>query len=236
MKGYEAVPQNILIKRTPVIIRVDGKAFHTFTKRLDDKTPYSDVMQACMGYTGATLVHYIQNAVFAYIQSDEISILLRDWSTFETQQWFGGKVQKIVSISAAMATNAFYGCYEQFDQIDNVPARPMFDSRVFNIPFAEVTNYFVWRQKDAMRNSVNMMGQYHFSHKELQGKKVDDVKQMLRDKGTPWEEQSEANQRGMVVNKTHPFSSFMGKPDVPPIFTEDRDYIEKWLDGDYNGE
>ena len=237
MKGYEAVSQGILMKRMPVVIRVDGKAFHTFTKSLTDKTPYSDVMQSCMGFTAQSLTHYIQNAVFTYVQSDEISILLRDWSTFETQQWFGGKIQKIASISAAMATNNFYGAYEKFKEpIDNIATRPMFDSRVFNLPYQEVTNYFVWRQKDAMRNSVNMLGQYHFSHSELQGKNVSDVTEMLQVKGEAWEDQTPANQRGMCVNKTNPFSSFMGCPEVPPIFTEDRDYVEKWLDGDYNGD
>jgi len=237
MKGYEAVPQNILMKRTPVIIRVDGKAFHTFTKRLEDKTPFSQVMSHCMISAASYLTHYVQGACFAYGQSDEISLLLRDWQTFDTQQLYGGKVQKIVSISAAMATSAFYATYEKLAYpIEYTPERPLFDSRVFNVPYEEVVNYFVWRQKDAMRNSVNMLGQYHFSHKQLQGKKVPDVKEMLMEQKTPWEDQSLLNQRGFVVEKTHSFSARSCNYDAEiPIFTEDREYIEKWL-GDYDGE
>ena len=132
------------------------------------------------------MTHFIQGAVLAYAQSDEISLLLKDWTTFETQQWFGGKIQKIASISAAMASTAFYTGMEMYhhDEPITLQHRPLFDSRVFNVPMEEVANYFVWRQKDAIRNSVNMYAQYHFSHKQLQGKNIQDVKDMLTKTGT----------------------------------------------------
>lgn len=240
MKGYEAVSQDILMKRTPVIIRVDGKSFHTFTKRYcKDGDPFSDSMLMSMTLAATHMTHFIQGAVLAYVQSDEISFLLRDWDSFETQQWFGGKIQKIVSVSAAMASTGFYAGIEMHHHDDPIclQHRPVFDSRVFNIPMEEVTNYFVWRQKDTIRNSVNMYAQHFFSHKQLQGKKIDDVKNMLVINDTPWETLPLINQRGFCVGKTTHISSRMGNVDVKiPIFTEDREYIEKWLDGNYDGE
>lgn len=233
MKGYETVSQSILMKRTPVIIRVDGKAFHTFTKQYcTDGEPFSDWMLAGMQLTAYHMTHFIQGAVLAYVQSDEISLFLKDWTTLDTQQWYGGKIQKIVSVSAAMASVAFNSVFD----IEYMPHRPLFDSRVFNVPMEEVANYFVWRQKDAMRNSVNMYAQYYFSHKQLQGKNIQDVKDMLTENGTPWEHLPLINQRGFCVEKTIDISSRMGNLDEDiPIFTEDREYIEKWL-GEYDGE
>ena len=127
------------------------------------------------------LANNIQNVKFGYTQSDEISLLLTDWNKLTTDQWFGGNIQKIVSVSAAIAT-AYFNHYFSVamnlvtTEIQNIA---VFDSRVFNIPKEEVTNYFVWRQQDTTRNSINMLGQYHFSHKELQHKNVSQVQDML---------------------------------------------------------
>lgn len=243
MKGYEIVTQDVLMKRTPVIIRLDGKAFHTFTKRLNNfddslnKSPFSEVMYNCMASTAIGLTHYIQGAKIAYSQSDEISILCTDWATFDTQQWYGGKIQKIVSVSAAMAATFFYAAYEQHEKIDYAPHRPLFDSRVFNLPKEEVNNYFIWRQKDAMRNSVNMLGQYHFPHRELQGKKVDEVRQMCYEKyGADWYSLPTWQKMGFCVLSTTAISS--RGPQLwenIPVFTEERDFVEKWLEN-YDGE
>ena len=242
MKGYEAVSQLHLVRRTPVIIRLDGRAFHTWAKRLKkidpilEKQPYSDVMIDCMMGACTYLTHYIQGAVFTYSQSDEISIFLRDWDTLEFEPWFADNVQKIVSISASMATLAFYAAYERYEKIDYAPHRPMFDSRVFNVPKEEVANYFIWRQKDAIRNSVNMLGQFHFSQKELHGKKVDDVKKMLYVEGVDWEGFKTPYKRGFCVPKKMSISSASCQPDYDiPVFTENREYIEKWLTN-YDGE
>ncbi|KKK49561.1 hypothetical protein LCGC14_3133820, partial [marine sediment metagenome] len=134
------------------------------------------------------------------------------------------------------ASAAFYKSYEHFDTIDYMPHRPLFDARVFNLPKEEVANYFVWRQKDAMRNSVNMLGQYHFSHRELHGKKVDEVRGMLYDKfnggwlGLPtWMKQGFCVQASHAVSSRGPTLDESGCPD----FTYDREYIEKWLGEEY---
>ncbi len=241
MKEYESVTQDVLMRRTPVIIRLDGKAFHTFTKRFKDfddslnETPFSTDMKDCMITTATFLTHYIQGARIAYAQSDEISILCTDWATFDTQQWFGGKIQKIVSVSASLASTAFQSMYEHYEHIDYVPHKPLFDSRVFNLPKEEVTNYFIWRQKDAMRNSVNMLGQYHFPHRELMGKKVDEVRDMLYKKyHVDWLGLPTWMKRGFCVQSNHAVSSRGPVPDMDiPEFTQDREYIEKWLGEEY---
>ena len=176
MKGYENVSKSKLIGRMPVIIRIDGKAFHTWTRQLDDSNPFSDTMHNAMTRTTFSLVSNIQNAVFGYTQSDEISILLNDWKTLTTDQWFGGGLQKIASVSASMATAYFnkiisdeVGCFS--------PA--MFDARVFNITREEVVNYFIWRQIDATKNSISMAAQSKYSSKELHKKNGNDKQEML---------------------------------------------------------
>lgn len=234
MKEYELVSRTHLTRRTPVIIRVDGKAFHTFTKRLTDTdiSPYSASMQSTMQCTAQLMVHYIQNAVFAYTQSDEISILLVDWRKHETEQWYNAQVQKMVSISAAMATAYFGHFYRLDEEIDYAPHLPLFDSRVFTLPKEEVANYFIWRQQDATRNSINMLGQHFFSHKELHGKNVSQVQDMLMEKhGINWNDFPTTNRRGTCVISKSDFSSRGPQLDQEiPIFTKDREYIERWLD------
>lgn len=232
MKEYEAVPKNFLMKRTPVIIRLDGRAFHSFTKRdsikrgcFDD--PFSVVMKYCMTEASLALCQQVQNVRISYSQSDEISLLLTDWETFETQQWFEGNIQKIVSISAAIATNAFNRAYSNYERIEDYSKMPMFDSRVFNIPKEEVTNYFIWREQDASRNSINMLAQSKFSHKELQGKKVPEVHDMLMlQRGINWNDLDTWKKRGFCVRKTE---SGWSVDDNTPIFTQDREYIERLL-------
>ena len=233
MKGYEHVSRTKLTRRTPVIIRLDGKAFHTWTKcltRLDaslEISPFSDMMHDCMSSTANELVGRIQNATISYTQSDEISILLNDWKGLKTDQWFDGNIQKIVSVSASMAT-AYFNDYVQRHKlnidIDNrdIPLA-FFDSRTFNIPKEEVANYFVWRQQDATRNSINMLAQYHFSHNTLQGKNTDQVQEMLfRDLNINWNDLATWKKRGYCA-------TLVGCDDGIPIFTKARDYIERHL-------
>ena len=232
MKEYESVPKHFLMKRTPVIIRLDGRAFHSFTKRKVIKNsltddPFSDVMRTCMTGTAISLCKQIQNVKFCYTQSDEISLLLTDWDTFDTQQWFGGNIQKIVSLSASIATNAFNRAYEQYEKIEECSELPMFDSRVFNLPKEEVTNYFLWRQQDASRNSINMLAQYHFSHKQLQGKKVPQVHDMLMlEKGINWNDINTWKKRGFCVVKE---DTGWNVDNEIPVFSQDRNYIEQYL-------
>lgn len=239
MKEYEAVTDFTLTRRTPVIIRVDGRAFHTFTKRIIpelDETlysgPFSEQLHLIMSNTALAMCANIQNAVFAYVQSDEISILLCDWRKHETEQWFGARLSKIVSISAAMASTYFNLYLEQ--QLPTLkphccPVIPLFDSRAWNLPKEEVCNYFIWRQQDASRNSINMLGQYHFPHKKLHGKNTSQVQDMLMELEPPvnWNDISIWKRRGSVVvsDANVGFTQDWG----PPIFTKDRNFIERYL-------
>jgi len=222
MKGYEAISKTKLMRRSPVIIRLDGKAFHTWTRQLQgvdeslEVEPYGNMMHALMRSTVEYLMDNIQNAVFAYSQSDEISILLNDWKTLKTDQWFDGNIQKITSISASMATAAF-------NKNHNLNLA-LFDSRVFNIPKEEVANYFVWRQQDATRNSINMLVQFYFSHSQLHGKNVSQVQDMLMQKYSKnWNDIDTRKKRGFCVTPTNGYDSEI------PIFTKDRNYIEQYL-------
>lgn len=223
MKRYESVPRLQLTRRTPVIIRLDGKAFHTFTRGLE--RPFDEALNSAMTDTMAYLVSNIQGAVFAYKQSDEISILLKDWDTLTTDAWFDYNVQKMVSVAASMATM-------HFNKIFKHPKKDtlaMFDARAFNIPKEEVVNCFLWRQQDATRNSINSVGQANFSHKQLHGKNTTQVQDMLMlEKGINWNDIPTRYKRGTCVYAVQG-GGFQIDLD-PPIFSQDRDYITRHLD------
>jgi len=166
--NYEHAYRMYLPKRMPVILRLDGKAFHTFTRHMNK--PFDEELVSLMQVTTKYLLDNIQNAVLGYTQSDEISILIMNYNKFDTESWFGNNIQKMVSISAAMASayaTLNYN-YSIFDE-NNPPFKYIhFDSRTFVIPEAEANNYFVSRQQDCQRNSVQMVAQSLYSHKELQ--------------------------------------------------------------------
>lgn len=221
MKGYESVTQTSLMRRTPAIIRIDGKAFHTFTRGLNK--PFDEDLSLAMADTTLELCKQIQGAVFGYTQSDEISILVQDWKNINTDSWYGSNVQKIVSVSASIATANFNKVFKHPKD-----TYALFDSRVFNIPFSEVVNYFIWRGSDCSRNSVSALAQHYFSHKELQGKSVSAMQDMLHSvHGVNWNNIPVRYKRGICV-----------LPDTgdgfvidfePPMFTQNRDYIENLL-------
>lgn len=222
MKGYETVTRNNLMRRTPVIIRIDGKAFHTFTKGLTK--PFDEALSEAMAQTTAELCKEIQGALFGYTQSDEISILLQDWKNLNTDSWFSGNIQKVVSVSASIATAKFNASFTHPEKAQYA----IFDSRAFNIPFSEVVNYFIWRGSDCSRNSVSMLAQYYFSHKELHGKSVIEMQEMLHSKhGVNWNDVPVRYKRGICVL---PDSDGGFKIDyAPPMFTQNRNYIEDLL-------
>lgn len=208
---YEEIPKTKLMRRTPVIIRIDGKAFHTFTRGF--KRPFDNVLIKTMQETAKYLCENIQGCQLAYTQSDEISLLLIDYQRFETSAWFDYEIQKICSISASMATMAFNRIFsETVSDLKVDDTKPMdryfkaaysgamFDARVFNISREEVTNYFYWRQLDASRNSIQMVGQANFSHKELQHKSCNDIQDMLMtQKGINWNDFPTCQKRGSCV-------------------------------------
>lgn len=241
MKRYESTTQTHLLRRTPVIIRIDGKAFHTFTKCLPTydeslkQGPYSVKMQQVMAFTCKVLFQKIQNVQLIYSQSDEISILLKDWDTHETQQWFDGNLQKLTSVSASIATASFNHLFssEVRRRTPSVNEFAYFDSRAFNVPEAEVVNYFIWRQQDASRNSVQMWGRHFFSHKQLHEKNNSEIQDMLMEQhGVNWNDIPTWQKRGFAVYRNpNPIAS-----DSPsyvdteiPIFTQDRNFISRYL-------
>ena len=183
---YECIPKTKLMRRTPVAIRLDGKAFHTFTRGF--QKPFDEVLIKSMQETMKYLCENIQGCALGYTQSDEITLILVDYKNLNTAAWFDYEVQKMCSIAASMATMAFNKFF-----YDNIPAGTanegiyyialekgaMFDARVFNIPKEEVTNLIYWRQLDATRNSIQMVGQANFSHKELQNKSCNMIQNML---------------------------------------------------------
>lgn len=250
MKDFEKVGQTSLTPKVPVIIRVDGKAFHTFTRNYD--RPYDKDFAHLMHQTALYLCGHIQGCQLAYTQSDEISLLLTDYQTIQTQAFFGYERDKMVSVTAGMASSHFM--YQLKDDGINVNHLPCFDCRVFSLPREECCNYFVWRQADATRNSIQMLGQAHFSHKELQGMPNRVIQEMLfTQKGINWDACETPQKRGVAIVKvrrdyeiprvvsattqtgtiqvgTSRVSRLQWEIDLNiPIFTQDRQYIEKWV-------
>lgn len=250
---YEQVPKYRLTRRTPVMIRIDGKAFHTFTRGFD--RPFDEVFNNAMNRTMEYLCNNIQGCIFGYRQSDEISLVLSDYRKLNSDAWFGYEVQKMCSISASMATMAFNKYFrEEVDAylhektvnagIDELPNAlefknpedlhlhvtylkamhkgAMFDARCFNIPKEEVVNCIYWRQIDAARNSVQMVGQANFSHNELQGKSCNVIQEMLHEqKGINWNDYPTAQKRGVCWTREKGIDY-----DMPMLKGEDRKYLE----------
>ena len=271
MRGYEHVTRTHLPHRIPAIIRVDGKAFHSFTKGL--RKPFDDFFRNIMQLTMQYMCENVQGCVFGYTQSDEISLLLTDYETIATDAWFDYTIQKMCSVAASMATLAFNKFWaEEFQaQIEHWEREDdgtmdeetekwvweylvntiqpklftaMFDARTFSIPKDEVCNYFIWRQQDATRNSIETVGQTYFSQKELDGRSQNEIQEMLwQQHSINWNTYPIAYKRGVCCSKVlretpmeNPRNP--GKEIVvarrkwvidrePPIFTQDREYVEK---------
>ena len=193
MKQHEAVTRAVLPSRTYTVLRVDGKAFHSYTRGLE--RPYDATLMADMNAVAEALCSEIGGSVFAYTQSDEISVLAQDFASNGTQAWMGGVNAKWTSVSASLATAVLN---------ERRPGkRALFDARVFTLPSAvEVANYFLWRQKDAVRNSVSMAAQSFFSHKDLQGKSSGEMQEMLWSvHGVNWNNYPAECKRGRVTFK-----------------------------------
>ena len=259
--NYENIPKIKLMRRNPVILRLDGKNFHSFTKGF--QRPFDNILIESIQETAKFLCENIQNVKFSYQQSDEISLLLTDYENINTAAWFDYEVQKMCSIAASMTTMAFNkffakkvidGLYTAFklndteleERLQNIyhPKidSAMFDARCFSIPKEEVCNYFAWREQDCTRNSIQMVGQANFSHKELQNKSCDKIQDMLMlEKGINWNDFPTVQKRGSCCTKTGVHTvvdmktgeqkeRFVWEIDKEiPIFTQDRNYIERWI-------
>lgn len=244
---YEDRTRIKLPRRTYTIIRIDGKAFHTYTKGLE--RPFDDGLIEDMNNTTAYLCKNIQGVKFGYVQSDEISLVLTDFDDLSTHAWFDNNLQKMVSIAASMATAKFnqlrtlrrmteFHDYEIMRVVEETKLA-MFDARAFQIPFiGEVENYFIWRQQDAVRNSISSVAQSLYSPRELHGVKTDQMQELIFQKGINWNDYPTRQKRGSVIRKfdveltngdvTYTRSKWREDSDTP-IFTQDRNYIKSLL-------
>lgn len=191
MKAYEAAHRAVLPRRTYTLVRCDGRSFHTYLRGC--QKPFDEQFIADMDAVAEALCAEISGAVFAYTQSDEISILVTDFATIQTQPWFDGVVAKLLSVSASLATAVLN---------ERRPGkRALFDARVFTISDpVEVANYFLWRQRDAVRNSISMAAQAHFSPARLHGVNGGGMQELLfTEAGVNWNDYPDGCKRGRVT-------------------------------------
>lgn len=262
MKKYEFVSRHYLTTRTPVIIRIDGKAFHTFTRGF--QRPFDDVLSKTMQETMKYLCENIQGCVLGYTQSDEITLVLVDYKNIDTSAWFDYNIQKCASVAASMATLAFnkffdnnineYGREHIEDWDEGGTSRTlspdervslkiaetyykayqkgaMFDARAFNVPKEEVCNNLLWRQNDATRNSIQMVGIAYFSHKQLDKKSTSNIQDMLMlEKGVNWNDYPTKYKRGSCcirkTDETTGRSKWIIDNEIPIFKGDGRKYVD----------
>jgi len=262
MKGFEHKNRIYLEKKCPTILRLDGKSFHTFTKGFIK--PFDLIMMESMWEASKFLCANIQGCKLAYTQSDEISLLITDYEKENSDAWFDYNIQKMVSVAASMATLEFNKSfsnkvwdfqnsgidtnYEKFIDEDiekqskiykNKINTAMFDARAFNLPKDEVNNYFYWRESDALRNSIQMVAQANFSHKELQNLNCNQLQEKLfQDKNLNWNNLPTIQKCGACIIKENYYIEtengqvLRTKWEVDkniPIFSQDKNYIEKFI-------
>lgn len=262
MKKYEYVSRTYLTTRTPVIIRIDGKCFHSFTRGF--KKPFDEILSGTMQETMKYLCENIQGCVLGYTQSDEITLILVDYKEINTCAWFDYNIQKCASIAASMATMAFNRLFKQINDdwwfgltnkwVESGMTKntfisksdielyskhslaigqkgAMFDARVFNIPKEEVCNNILWRQQDATRNSIQMVGHANFSDKQMHGKNTSQIQDMLMlEKGINWNDFPTKYKRGSCcvrkVNEQTGRSEWVIDNEIPIFKAEGRKYID----------
>ena len=245
MKKYEGVSRIYLPQRSYIITRIDGKAFHTYTKGF--KRPFDDDLMEDMDDTAKYLCKNIMGVKLAFVQSDEISLVLTDFEKIGTEAWFDNNIQKMCSISASMATNKFnqlrlrrkINSVTPFSE-DILMKFKMaeFDSRVFQIPQRiEVMNYLLWRQQDTTRNSIQSVAQSLYSPKELNGKNTSQLQEMIFQKGINWNDYDAKYKRGRVIVKQEIVKNNTTRNVwnmvEPPIFTQDKEFLENLIPKNY---
>ena len=220
---FEDRARYYLPRRTFAIIRVDGKAFHTFTRGC--VKPYDHQLMECIDFAALAMCQDIAGSVLAYTQSDEISVLLSDFKKRDSDGWLDYNVQKMASIAASLATFHFNRCWGHIGGDLNKIA--LFDARVFAIPDpVEVTNYLIWRQKDAERNSLQMAAQSVFSHKQLHGKSCAELHELLHTKDINWDRYTAREKRGgLIVREQNVVERSPWAQVECPIFAKDKEYL-----------
>lgn len=240
MKMHEDRTRYYLPRRTYTIIRLDGRSFHTFTRGC--KKPFDRDLMDCMQATTLKLCEEIQNVKIGYTQSDEITLILTDFDERGTCQWFDGNLQKMVSVSAAIATAEFnkqwllknladmwsntieYG--DVVDYIDKLKSAH-FDSRVYTVSECwEAYNAVLWRQNDASKNSVQMVARALYSHGKLQDKKIPQLHDLIVEAGQNWNDYPTDCKRGAFVVRGE--SGWVVDKEGP-ILTQDKGYFFKFV-------
>lgn len=250
--NYENRAKTYLLRRTPVIIRLDGKAFHTFTRGF--AKPFDARLMTAMQETTLELCQNIQGCVFGYTQSDEITLVLVDYNTIDTDAWFDYSVEKMCSVAASMCTLYFNRIFAKIasdfikehehqakdkenlgdvaDQVDRVlkaymraiKTGALFDARVFNVPKEELLNAILWRIKDSNRNSISSLAQAYFSPKELHGKNSSQMQDMLMEKfGINWNNLSNFEKTGTFISKND------DKFEIKNVMIKNYSDLEKFL-------
>lgn len=198
-ENYENRYRHSLTRRTPVIIRVDGKAFHTLTRGC--AKPFDQNLINSMVASAEQVAREIQGFKLAYVQSDEASFLLTDYDQLDTDAWFDYNLQKMVSVTTAMMTAHFNSHIWALKDHPMKDRMAFFDARAFNIPEDEIANYFLWRAKDWERNSLQMLARAHFSQKELHGKNRAGLHELLHQKGINWADCSLQHKNGTFIDR-----------------------------------
>ena len=206
IKAYESVSKPLLTRRTPVFVRVDGKAFHTFTRGCSK--PYDQDLIDAMVYATEQTARRMQGFELAYTQSDEATFMLWDFRELETQPWFGYELNKVVSITASTFT-AYFNRYwfgvlgKPYGSIT-----PVFDARAFNVPLDDWPNVFIWRQRDWERNSIQMLARSLYSHKKLHSKSTVELKELCNLLDKDWDKQSGQHKYGTSIDDKYEHVSF----------------------------
>lgn len=239
MKLHENAFRHYLPIRMPVIIRIDGCHFHTYTKHCEK--PIDSNFVNVMNETAKYLCKNIQGAKIAYIQSDEISLLLNSYESLDSSSWFDNNLQKMCSISASLASAYFT---QLSDTIFGSSKIATFDSRVFVLPKEEVNNYFLWRQQDCTRNSVQMLARSMYSHSACANKNNSELQEMTFQGGVNWNDCPTFQKRGRCVIKTVSLKDAVNPKtgnvivaersewtidNEIPIFSQNKEYVEKHL-------
>lgn len=239
LKKYEKINRQYVLPQIPVFVRIDGKAFHTFTQGFDK--PFDKTLSDMFKLSALRTMQEIQQCVFGYSQSDEFTILLNGWDSSKSEMWFGGNIQKIASVTASIFSVMFERSLIQksvlgqvsVDKMNNTLMPAYFDARVFQVPIHEVENVFLWRQFDAKRNSIQALGRSEYSHEEIAGLKTFQIVDVLKkEKGIDWEELPNIQKWGFTIRQSISYKISIERmewrvDDNIPYFLDDREYFTK---------
>lgn len=215
MKMYESYGTQKLLPRLPICVRLDGKSFHTWTRGLDK--PFDKELMKCMEGTAFHLAQYT-NARVTYTQSDEITLILWE-EDYASEPIFGGKTHKLISLLAAYGTSVFNElAWSRLARED-----ALFDARAWVVPnLDEAANVILWRNEDCIRNSMQSCAQAHFSPKQLHWKKLEELREMMRLNGDPWEERSLRERFGhYLVRSTESMGDHKTQEAIEPVRLRD---------------